>query len=414
MTGPLRLLTAGESHGPALTAIVEGMPAGLPVTLESVDLQLRRRQAGYGRGQRMRIEEDRAEILSGVRHGVTIGSPIAMVIENRDHARWSRAMSVNRPSEDSPGKAAKAWRERPVTAPRPGHADLAGALKFGFEDVRPVLERASARETAARVAAGALARQLLSSFGITVWGHVVAIGGVACGSPREEEGADWAAIGLRAEESPVRCADPEAGRAMMEAIDRAREDGDTLGGVFEVAAVGVMPGLGSYTHWDRRLDARLAGAFVSIPGVKGVEIGAGFEGAARRGSDVHDPIARGTVPLGQWAGRPGGIGLYRSSNRAGGIEGGVTTGQPVVLRAAMKPLSTLMRPLLTVDLRTGEPARAAIERSDVCAVPSAVVVGEAVLAWVLADALLEKFGHDAMDQIRAAVRAYQEELARRT
>lgn len=408
----LRFLTAGESHGPALVVIVEGLPAGLRLEAEAIDRQLRRRQMGYGSGRRMQIEEDRVELLAGVRHGVTLGSPVAMRIANRDFARWREAMDPAPAPPEAAGQQ-EAWRSRPVTRPRPGHADLAGALKYGFDDVRNVLERASARETAARVAAGAAARQLLEALGIAIVGHVVAIGPVAAPRPSAQVGVDWRAIGERAEASPVRCADPEASQAMMRAIDEARERGDTLGGVVEVVAVGVMPGLGSYVHWDRRLDARLAMAVMSVPGVKGVEIGDAFWAAARPGSQVHDPIGFGQVPPDQWAAEPGAPGFVRASNRAGGLEGGVTTGQPVVVRAAMKPLSTLMRPLPTADLRTGEPAQAAVERSDVCAVPRAVVVAEAMVAWVLAEAVLEKFGGDAMEDLVQAVEAYRLRLARR-
>lgn len=409
----LRFLTAGESHGPALVVIVDGLPAGLRLPAEAIDRELRRRQAGYGSGRRMQIEEDHVRILSGVRRGLTLGSPVAMVIENRDYARWRAAMDPAPPAEDPGGMAREAagdWRVRPVTRPRPGHADLAGALKFGFKDVRNVLERASARETAARVAAGAAARRLLETVGIAIAGHVVAIGPVQAPGLAAAAAVDVRELADRAEASPVRCADPQATSAMVAAIDQARERGDTLGGVFEVAAAGVMPGLGSYTHWDRRLDAQLAAAFMSIPGVKGVEIGEGFSAAHRPGSQVHDPIAFGRVPPGQWAAGPDRVGFYRPSNRAGGLEGGVTTGQPLVVRAAMKPLSTLMRPLATADLNTHEPAEAAVERSDACAVPRAVVVGEAMMAWVLAQALLEKFGGDTVDELVRSVEAYRRGL----
>ncbi|MBE3598163.1 MAG: chorismate synthase [Limnochordaceae bacterium] len=410
----MRMLTAGESHGPALTVIVEGVPAGLALSPEAIDRELRRRQEGYGRGQRMRIEQDRAHILSGVRQGMTLGSPIALQVENRDYPHWAHTMAPQVRPEQEPGAEAGArWRSRPVTRPRPGHADLAGALKFGFTDVRNVLERASARETAARVAAGAVARQLLAAVGITVVGRVVRIGPVEADPFDGSAELDWAELARRAEASPVRCASETATRAMMEAIDQARRDGDTLGGIFEVAALGVMPGLGSYVQWDRRLDARLAAAFMSIPGVKGVEVGPGFELASRPGSAAHDPILYGPVPPPQWMASPEAPGYFRPSNRAGGLEGGVTTGQPVVVRAAMKPLSTLMRPLATVDMASHEPAEAAVERSDVCAVPSAAVVGEAMMAWVLAEALLEKFGGDSVEELRQAVEAYRRRLARR-
>ena len=415
----LRFLTAGESHGPALTVVVDGLPAGLPVSRQAIDRELRRRQMGYGRGRRMQIEQDQVEILGGIRHGLTLGSPVSMVIRNRDHASWQRAMSADPlpPQEGlaEGGSSEAAWRSRPVTRPRPGHADLAGGLKFGFADLRNVLERASARETAARVAAGALARRLLEELGIRIAGHVVVLGeieapGVLEMSPQEMDPQE---LGRRAEESPVRCAHPEISRRMVEAIDRAREAGDTLGGVFEVVATGVPPGLGSYTHWDRRLDGRLAQAFMAIPGVKGVEVGAGFAGCRLAGSRLHDPIAYGPVPPGQYCPQQGRPWFFRPSNRAGGLEGGVTTGQPVVVRAAIKPLATLMRPLPSVDWLTHEPAEAAVERSDVCVVPSAVVVGEAALAWVLAQAVLEKFGGDSLAQLVRAVESYRQELAGR-
>lgn len=406
----LRFLTAGESHGPGLCVIVEGLPAGLPLEAEAIDRELRRRQMGYGSGRRMQVEEDRAEILAGVRHGLTLGSPVAVRIANREYDRWRASMDPARRAAEDQGDD---WRSRPVTRPRPGHADLAGALKYGFSDVRNALERASARETAARVVAGAVARALLRALGISVVGHVVAIGGVEAPTRCSEAGVDWEALARRAEASPVRCADPSASGAMVRAIDEARERGDTLGGVFEVAATGVMPGLGSYVHWDRRLDARLAMAFMSIPGVKGVEIGEAFALARRPGSQVHDPVGYGPVPADQWAPTPERVGLMRSSNRAGGLEGGVSTGQPVVVRAAMKPLATLMRPLVTVDLATRSPAEAAVERSDVCAVPRAVVVGEAMMAWVLAEAVVEKFGGDTLEDLLAAAQAYRKRLAER-
>lgn len=418
--GLLRFLTAGESHGPALAVIVEGMPAGLPLDEEWINHQLARRQAGYGRGRRMQIERDRVEILAGVRHGLTLGSPIALRIANRDYANWEAAMSPHPPSHANPvpgqeGHEGQAegdnWRLRPVTRPRPGHADLAGAMKFAFTDLRNVLERASARETAARVAAGAVARRLLEELGIRVGGHVRSIGSVRSATVAlDGPETDVAALVEAAERSPVRCADPAASGAMVQAIDEARARGDSLGGVFEVVADGVPPGLGSYTHWDRRLDGRLAQALMSIPGVKAVEVGCGFDSAVRFGSELHDPIHYGPVPRGQYRARPDGIGFFRSSNRAGGLEGGVTTGQPVVVRAAVKPIATLMQPLPSVDLVTREPARAAIERSDVCVVPSAVVVGEAMVAWVLAQAVLEKFGGDSLGDLTAALELYRRRL----
>ncbi|WP_324667719.1 chorismate synthase [Geochorda subterranea] len=406
----LRFLTAGESHGPGLCVIVEGLPAGLPLEAEAIDHQLRRRQVGHGSGRRMQIETDRVEILSGVRHGLTLGSPVAMRIANRDFERWRRVMDPAPPVGPLP--TGGDWRLRPVTRPRPGHADLAGALKYDFDDVRNVLERASARETAARVAAGAVARRLLESLGISLVGHVVAIGPVRANPLSGGAGVDWHSLASQAEASPVRCGDPLAAEAMMRAIDEARARGDTLGGVLEVVALGVMPGLGSYVHWDRRLDGRLAMALMSIPGVKGVEIGDGFWAATQPGSSVHDPIAYGDVPADQWAADARRRGFWRPSNRSGGLEGGVTTGQPVVVRAAMKPLSTLMQPLGTVDLRTREPTEAAVERSDVCAVPRAVVVAEAMVAWVLAEAVVDKFGGDTLEDLAGAVEAYRRRLAR--
>jgi len=382
----LRYLTAGESHGRALVTIVEGLPAGLPVTAEQIDAQLARRQKGYGRGGRMRIEQDRAVILSGVRGGLTLGSPVALLIENRDWANWSEVMA--------PGPEAR-LDERVVTRPRPGHADLAGAWKYGHRDLRNVLERASARETAARVAAGSLARRLLEELGIEIVGMVLRIGSETAQVPDKSP----AELRARAEASAVMCPDPIASQHMMEAVDRARDTGDTLGGVFEVRAYGVPCGLGSHVHWDRKLDGRLARAVMSIQAVKGVEIGDGFSAAARPGSAVGDEIFCSPER-----------GLYRKTNHAGGIEGGVTNGQPVVVRAAMKPIPTLRRPLASVDLATGEPVAAAYERSDICAVPAACVIGEAVVAWELAAAVLEKFGGDTLDDIRESMNRYRERV----
>jgi chorismate synthase len=389
--------TAGESHGRGLTALLEGIPAGLELRMDrDVDPELSRRQGGYGRGRRMQIEADRAELLSGVRLGETLGSPIAMVIWNRDWENWTTAMSPLPADEDVNPKAL-----RPHYLPRPGHADLVGALKYDRRDVRDVLERASARETAARVACGAVAKCLLGAFGVSVGSHVVSIGSVEAGS--SELPGDLNGV---ADASPVRCLDETAAGRMMEEIDSAKERGDTLGGVFEVVSTGVPVGLGSYVAWDEKLDGRLAGAVMSVQAVKGVEIGLGFEGARRPGSEVHDPIVRAEEKP-----RAGGIG--RASNRAGGLEGGVTTGEPLVVRGAMKPISTLRKPLGSVDLRDGSRGDAAVERSDVCAVPAAAVVAEAMVAIILADAFLDKFGGDSMSEVRRNFDGYLGHLAGR-
>ncbi|HLL84836.1 MAG TPA: chorismate synthase, partial [Longimicrobium sp.] len=389
---------AGESHGPALAAVVEGLPAGLPLRAEDLDVELRRRQGGYGRGGRMRIESDRAEILSGVRHGETLGSPLALLVRNRDWANWTEAMSPE-PVESAGDDEAM----RRVFFPRPGHADLVGALKYDRTDARDILERASARETAARVACGAVAKRFLAELGITLGSHVVALGGVVAAVPAELPDD----LNAASDPSPVRCLDAEAEGRMIDAIDAAKREGDTLGGVVEVVARGLPAGLGSHVSWDARLDGRVAGALMSIQAIKGVEIGLGFEGAMRPGSRVHDPIVRDEA-----ARRGGGYG--RSSNGAGGLEGGITTGAPLVARAAMKPISTLMRPVLpTIDLRTGAPAEAVRERSDVVAVPAAGVVAEAMLALVLAGAVREKFGGDSLAEVRANFDAYVDRIAAR-
>jgi chorismate synthase len=387
VNGAFRFLTAGESHGEGLTAVIEGLPAGLPLTEADIDADLARRQRGYGRGGRMKIERDHAHITSGVRWGLTLGSPLTLTIQNRDWENWKDTMAVGEPPS---GTAAKA-----VTRPRPGHADLAGAMKYSHRDIRNVLERSSARETTARVAVAGVARRLLREFGIMILSHVTEIGGVRIGPLA----LPWDEIARRAEASEVRCADPEAERAMIEAIDAAKGKGDTLGGVFEVVALGCPVGLGSYVHWDRKLDGRLTQAFCSIHAIKGAEVGMGFEAARRPGSEVHDEIL--FDPAG---------GFTRGTNSAGGLEGGVTNGQPVVVRAAMKPISTLRRPLRSVDLETKAPVEAVVERSDVCAVPAAGVVGEAMMAIVLAHAFLEKFGGDSLDEIRRNYGAYQEYL----
>ncbi|HEU4759990.1 MAG TPA: chorismate synthase [Dehalococcoidia bacterium] len=384
----LRFLTAGESHGQALTVIVEGVPAGLPLTADYIARDLRRRQGGYGRSKRQQIEEDRADILSGVRHGLTLGSPIALLIANRVWEDWQEVMQV----EPYEGETKK------LTRLRPGHADLAGAMKYGFDDARNVLERASARETAARVAAGAVCRRFLEEFGVAVHSHTVSIGDITA---RVDGEPDWAAV----EESPVRCADPDASERMVRAIDAAREAGDTLGGVFEVRATGAPIGLGSHVMWDRKLDGLLAQAVMSIHAVKGVEIGGGFAVAAGPGSQAHDVI----LPPAQWAGRP----WRRATNRAGGLEGGMTNGEPVVVRGALKPISTLSKPLPSVDLHTAAEIQAHYERSDVCTVPAAGVIGEAMVAIVLARALLEKFGGDSLTETKRNYAAYQKTVGPR-
>jgi chorismate synthase len=380
-----RFVTSGESHGPGLTAIVEGMPAGLELSSEDIDRDLARRQLGHGRGGRMKIEKDRADVVSGVRHGRTLGSPITLRVENRDYQNWEERMNP--------------W---PVDAqidevhlPRPGHADLAGVMKYGFTDVRNVLERASARETAARVAAGALAKGLLGAFGVSVFSHVTRIGSVTAPGRDDLAPADFEGV----DDSPVRCLDPDAGDAMVAEINAARKANESLGGVFEVIAFGVVPGIGSHISWEERIDGRLAGAVMSIQAMKGVGIGDGFDLAGRVGSQSHDEIF--------WSEEQG---FFRETNRAGGIEGGMTTGDPVVVRAAMKPLPTLTKPLRSVDIATKAPAAALRERTDSCTVPAAGVVGEAMVALVLAAAYREKLGGDHIDDTRAALRAYEERI----
>ncbi|HEX9552579.1 MAG TPA: chorismate synthase [Streptosporangiaceae bacterium] len=388
----LRWLTAGESHGRALVAICEGMPAGVEVTTADVAAALARRRAGYGRGARMKFEQDEVEITAGVRHGRTLGGPVAITVANSEWLKWEAVMSPDPvPAAELAGLA----RNDPLTRPRPGHADLAGMQKYGHDDARPVLERASARETAARVAIGEVARRFLTqALGVEVLSHVVALGGISVEArtlprPGDEETVDA---------DPVRCLDAAASAAMVAEIDAARKDGDTLGGVIEVVVHGLPPGLGSHVHADRRLDARLAGAMMSIHAIKGVEIGDGFASAARRGSQAHDEI------------EPGPSGVRRLTNRAGGIEGGMSTGNPIRVRAAMKPISTVPRALSTVDVRTGELAKAINQRSDVTAVPAAGVVAEAMAALVIADAALEKFGGDSVTETRRNVAGYLESL----
>ncbi len=377
----MRFLTAGESHGPALFAIVEGLPAGIPLTEEDLLPWLARRQGGYGRGRRMQIEKDRARIQSGVRAGRTTGAPLTLVIENRDHQNWREIM------DPSPGGEP---RKRALTAARPGHADLPGGIKYGHKDLRDVLERASARETAARVAVGAVAARLLAELGVESASFVVELGGIRAERPFAWEEKE------RTYRSPLYTPDPEAEKEMIAAIDAAKARGDTLGGVVEVRVRGLVPGLGSHVHYDRKLDGRLAQAAMSVPAIKGVEIGLGFEAARRPGSEVHDPI--------YWeAGR----GYFRKTNRTGGLEGGLTNGEELVIRAAMKPIATLMRPLPTVDVVTKEPADAARERSDVTAVPAAGVVVEAMVLITLAQAYLEKFGGDTLEELKERLERYR-------
>ncbi|MDA8353533.1 MAG: chorismate synthase [Firmicutes bacterium] len=383
----MRYLTAGESHGPQLTMIVEGLPSRLPFSKEEVDKQLARRQKGHGRGRRMQIESDQVQIVSGVRFGQTTGAPLSMIIENKDWKKWTEIMSIH-PDEE---KATK----RRVSRPRPGHADLNGAIKYGHRDMRDVLERSSARETAARTAVGAVARQVLEFCGIRVAGHVVRIGSVGT---RRLEGWTAEAIAEQSEQSPVRCLDPEAEKAMMQLIDQAKEEGDSLGGVVEVVVENVPIGLGSHVHWDRKLDARLAQAMVSINAFKGVEIGIGFEAGERKGSQVHDEIL--------WAEEKG---FHRASNRLGGFEGGMTNGEPIVVRGVMKPIPTLYKPLRSVDIDTKEPFEASIERSDSCAVPAASVVAENVIAWEVAQALLDTFTADTAEDLLREVNRRREE-----
>ncbi len=381
-----RWLTAGESHGPRLTAIVEGVPAGLPLLAADIDEDLARRQRGYGRGGRMKIETDRVQIVGGVRGGETLGSPIALLVDNRDHQSWLDRMSA----APLPAPA------EPLTRPRPGHADLAGGLKYDRTDLRDVLERASARETAARTAVGAVAKKLLGAAGIRVFGHVRSIAGVDA----HTEGLDYDELRARARASDLACGDPDAEARMKDAIRETAHAGDTAGGVFEIVALGVPPGLGSHVHWDRKLDGRLAQALVSIHAVKAAEIGDGWEAARRRGSQVHDPIGYDA------ANRE----FTRPTNHAGGLEGGITNGQPIVCRGAMKPIATLKRALPSVDVRTKEPFDAAFERSDICAVAAASIVGEAMVAIVLADALLEKLGGDSMRELVRNLEGYRAQL----
>ena len=387
-----RFTTAGESHGRGLVGILEGIPAGLPVSAERINVELKRRMGGYGRGARMKIESDQIEWLAGVRAGETLGSPIAMLVWNRDWEHWQDVMAAE---ADAPG----AERRRQVTRPRPGHADLAGSLKYDRQDARDILERASARETVARVACGAVCKLLLEQFGIEIGSHVVELGGVRAGVGAQHAAPLPARLNEASDASPVRCLDPKAEQEMIARIDAAKAAGDTLGGVVEVIALGLPVGLGSHVSWDSKLDGRLAQALMSIPAVKGVELGLGFEAARRKGSEVHDEILPG---------------LSRATNRAGGTEGGMTTGEPLVARVAMKPISTLMSPLRTVDLKTGVPAQAQSERSDVTAVPAMGVIAEAMVSLVLARALLEKFGGDALSETKRNFEGYAAQVRART
>ena len=390
MNVSFRFTTAGESHGRGLVGILEGVPAGLAISAADVDVELKRRMGGYGRGARMKIESDHIEWLSGVRAGETLGSPIAMLIWNRDWEHWQDVMAPEADATPDP-----LGRRRQVTRPRPGHADLAGSLKYDRADARDILERASARETVARVACGAVCKKLLRQFEIDIGSHVAELGGVVAhpASPIPHPVND------AADQSPVRCLDKDAEAEMIRRIDAAKAAGDTLGGIVEVVALGVPVGLGSHVSWDRKLDGRLAQALMSIPAVKGVELGLGFEAARRKGSEVHDEILPG---------------FARATNRAGGTEGGMTTGEPLVLRVAMKPISTLMSPLKTVDLKTGGPAQAQSERSDVTAVPALGVIAEAMVAIVLTEALLEKFGGDALSELKRNVDGYLAQVRART
>lgn len=385
----MRYLTAGESHGPQLTTIIEGLPAGMPITAEDISYELQRRQKGHGRGRRMQIEKDTAEIAAGVRHGLTLGSPIALVVENNDWTHWTKIMGQAPldPEEENEVK-------RKVSRPRPGHADLNGALKYGHRDMRNVLERSSARETTVRVAAGAVAKKLLSELGIHIASHVIEIGGVKA---NEIQYHSISEVVEKTENSPVRCLDPEAGQKMMDAIDEAKQNGDSIGGVVEVIVEGMPSGVGSYVHYDRKLDAKIAGAMVSINAFKGVEFGIGFEAARKPGSEVHDEIL--------WDDTQG---YYRKTNRLGGFEGGMTTGMPIVVRGVMKPIPTLYKPLQSVDIETKEPFSASVERSDSCAVPAAAVVAESVVAWELASAIVDQFYSDRFETLKDQVLQYKE------
>ncbi len=390
----IRYLTAGESHGQGLVGIIEGLPAGLEITEEDIAVDLKRRQMGHGRGGRMKIEKDKAQIFSGVRFGKTLGSPIALIVENKDWKNWQTKMSIKDIDESV----------KQVTVPRPGHADFAGAVKYGHQDIRNVLERASARETAMRVALGAIARKFLGTFSIKIVSHVLQIHSIknsftvaSLGAKKSDLPFELSEISDLADRSPVRCLDSSIEKEMIAKIDQAKKDQNTVGGIFEVACLNLPVGLGSHVHWDRKLDARISHAMMSIPAMKGVEIGLGFEAGARFGSEVHDQIYYDKDSKK----------YFRSSNGAGGLEGGITNGMPLTVRVAMKPISTLMRPLDSVDMATKEQTAAHIERSDVCAVPAASIIGESILALVVADAFLEKFGGDSMKEITRTYRAWE-------
>jgi len=390
----IRYLTAGESHGQGLVGIIEGLPAGLEITEEDIAVDLKRRQMGHGRGGRMKIEKDKAQIFSGVRFGKTLGSPIALIVENKDWKNWQTRMSIKDIDESV----------KQVTVPRPGHADFAGAVKYGHQDIRNVLERASARETAMRVALGAIARKFLRTFSIKIVSHVLQIHSIknsftvaSLGAKNSDLPFELSEISDLADRSPVRCLDSSIEKDMIAKIDQAKKDQNTVGGIFEVACLNLPVGLGSHVHWDRKLDARISHAMMSIPAMKGVEIGLGFEAGARFGSEVHDQIYYDKDSKK----------YFRSSNGAGGLEGGITNGMPLTVRVAMKPISTLMRPLDSVDMATKEQTAAHIERSDVCAVPAASIIGESILALVVADAFLEKFGGDSMKEITRTYRAWE-------
>ncbi|MEH7391088.1 chorismate synthase [Bacillus sp. JJ1474] len=380
----MRYLTSGESHGPQLTAIIEGLPAGLPLLTSDINIELARRQKGHGRGRRMQIEKDTVQITGGVRHGYTLGSPVALVVENNDWKHWTKIMGQDpiAPEEEEEIK-------RKITRPRPGHADLNGALKYGHRDMRNVLERSSARETTVRVAAGAVAKKLLAELGINIASHVLEIGGIKS-AVREYETLEK--LKEISEDSPVRCIDPDAAQQMMKAIDDAKEQGDSIGGIVEVIVEGMPPGVGSYVHYDRKLDAKLSSGIMSINAFKGVEIGIGFEAASKPGSEVHDEIA--------WSQEQG---YYRKTNRLGGLEGGMSTGMPIVVRGVMKPIPTLYKPLQSVDIETKEPFAASIERSDSCAVPAAAVVAENVIAWELAAAIVDQYYSDRFETLKEII-----------